>query len=282
MKRFIQIIAGAMVIPLSWLLFSFFVQKFLRNPIGNPEAKHQISHLENDGVIFIGPSVFHQRIDEESLEKQLNTNIQLVTSIGQSTLANLALTSMVAERAPDARIFLAAHDREISGKGLHQCWPCSSLPFSVLKSEWQEVRKCFWYDIVLGLLAEFIPAKTPLGFANSDAQMINDGGWAESNKRYLENAEQSMREMSRNLTASNEIPRIHLYNYLANSHDFELIAPPNGRFCNCPAQPEIPCHQSLDSSWIQTDLWLDGGHINAKGARKFNQWLIKLLQQHGQ
>lgn len=281
MNRFIQLLTSALVIPFSWILFSFIVQRFLHNPIGNPEAKYQIEHLQNRGVIFIGPSVFHQRIDEEYLELQLNTDIQLVTSIGQSTLSNLALTSMVAEKAPDAQIFLAAHDREIGGKGFHQCWPCSNLPFAFLISEWQEVRMCFWYDITLGLLAELIPAKTPLGFAKSDVEMINDGGWAESHKRYLDNAEQSMQWMSGNLANSTIIPRMHLYNNLAKSYEFELIAPPNGRFHQCPPYSTYPCHQFLDSTWIKTDLWLDGGHINVKGARKFNQWLIELLQKNG-
>lgn len=278
MNRFILTTLTTSVIPLLWITASFLFQRFVYNPIGNPEAKQQIATIKNQGITFIGPSVFHQRIDEKKLENELGIQVQLVTSIGQSTIANLVLSDLVAQKTPETEIFLAGHDRTIHGKGLHQCWPCSNLPLELIVSEWDEVRECFWYDAILGLFAELVPAKAPLTYATTDKQMINDDGWMESHQRYLSKQEEIIERMKMNLQKSTPIPREHLYKSLSKNCDFVLIAPPNGWFYSCPEDSTIACLQSLDSSWIKPDLWLDEGHINAKGARKFSEWLVRSIQ----
>jgi len=277
MWRFSKVCLGALIVPVLWTFLSLLIQRSGFNPIGNPEVKFQIRQLADSGVVFVGPSVFHQRIDSKYLEKELNTSVKLVTSIGQSTLANIELAEVISAKVPRAKIYVAGHDRLINGTGLHQCWSCSNLSWSILKSEWNEVNQCFWYDAILGLFAVAIPEKKPLPFARTNAEMIEHGGWMESNKRFLANVDESMQRMSERYAANSTLPRSHLYTQLIEEYDnITIVIPPNGRFEVCPA--DLPCIEGIDSTWINKELWIDGGHLSSLGGAKFTSKMLSTLQ----
>lgn len=277
MWRFAKVCLSAFLVPVLWISLSVLIQRSGFNPIGNPEAKFQIRQLVDSGIVFVGPSVFHQRIDAEYLGKELNTPVQMVTSIGQSTLANIELAEVVSAKAPKAKIYLAGHDRLINGTGLHQCWSCSNLSWSVLKSEWTEVKECFLYDSILGLFAFTVPEKKPLQFARTNAEMIEHGGWKESNKQFLANVYESMQRMRERYSAKSTLPRGYLYNQLIEEHDnVTIVIPPNGRFEACPMG--LPCIEGIDSTWIEQELWIDGGHLSSQGGTKFTSKLLNTLR----
>lgn len=279
MRSFLKRTSGIFIIPLAWAFVSVLFQRYVYNPIGNPEFKHQFQQLQDNGVIFVGPSVFYQRINEEYLEDTLGINIQLVSSIGQSTLESFVISQMVHDKAKHAKVFVAAHDREINGKGLHQCWSCSNLPIDVIISEWDEVRECFCYDVFLGIFAEFVPTKFPLSFAKTLAAMTIDEGWLESHRKYNSNSQSSLEAMNARANTPRDIPRFYLYEKLSTSPKFKILVPPNGRFQKCPDSCSIPCFDVMDTSWIRKEYWFDPGHLSPVGATKFTSSLLPLLQE---
>lgn len=278
MKPFLTVVAKLFLIPIVWIGASLLYQRLIYNPVGNPEAKHQVGNVQDADFIFIGPSVFHQRINEKALESSIQKEIELITSNGQSTLESLALAELAAKRAPQARIFIAGHDMKIFGHGLHQCWPCSNLPLETIKSDWNEVRECFWFDAILGLLAFGLHSSTPAAYATSDEELLSPTMRAqEAHIKFLEHADSLMVQMLHRVNEPREIPRFYLYEEYARLVDFQIISPPNGKFEKCPDNTTIPCFECLDSTWIDRGIWLDRVHLNHEGSERFTKWLEHFL-----
>ncbi len=277
MTRFLKIVAWMVAVPIVWASCSLYIQRYHYNPTGNPETKWQLARIPSSGFIFIGPSVFHQRIDDVALEEALGTEVGLVTSIGQSTLETLVLADEVAARTPEAHLLIAGGDRPMMGKGFHQCWHCSNLPASVIASEWSEVRDCFFFDAFVGLFAAFTPEKKPLTFAKTLEDVLSSEGWEQSYAEYLLHQDSIMGQMQSRLATQRPLPRSALYEDLCTSRNVLVLLPPNGRFESCPADFQCDCVQLADSSWIQSDLWIDASHLSPKGAARFTDRLQAFL-----
>lgn len=274
MRPFINFCIGVFTVPIFWLFGSIVFQRFVYNPVGNPEVKYQLAQLEGNSVVFVGPSTFHRRIDCEELAQETGQSIFTVTSDGQSLIESAQILKIIHASLQNTRIILAGQDMKIKGRGLHQCWACSNLDASLIFQNYDSLAVCFWYDAFLGLLAAFISPKPPLPALKVNQEL--DGDWLKWHKKFVADKDSVLEQFAHKLSQNVELPHQDFYETYIQDDHCEILIPLDGNFYNCPESFGIKCSDFTDSTWIRVDYWQDASHINSAGSEVFN---VRILDE---
>lgn len=278
MGRFVTHSLIALLVPGIWVCFSLGIQRYLFNPVANPEVKYELMGISDSSIVFIGPSTFHRRIDCVRLSRALNRQVQVVTSNGQSIFESAVIAKMVSNEHSGNRIILAGQNMEIKGRGFHQCWACSNLSANVLFKHFNDLASCFWFDAINGLMPVIIPKKAPLPFATSNNELLIDDGWARAAENFYLEGPEVILNMSQRYKSNISLPDSHRWNDLYEEVQFEVLIPLDGNFHTCPSTSKFKCFSVSDSTWLDMAFWQDEGHINSLGIAKFNSGIITALQ----
>ena len=272
MKRFILFFLKVGSVPACWVLLSLGTQRLIYNPIGNPEAKHQLAQIKDSSIVFLGPSTFHRRIDCEWLSSKLNREVFTVTSDGQSLIESSILAKRIRADYPSTQLVFAGQNMQIDGTGLHQCWSCSNLDLPFILGHYSDIASCFWFDAFNGLMARMIPPKPSLPFINEHVHI--EGDWIIAHERFGANQDSIMASFQMKLQQQRTLPESALYVELGILELGQMLVPLDGDFYACPPHFEH-CIDFSDSSWLRADFWQDEGHLSAQGIVEFNSRILR-------